>query len=53
MDVTRAESIGEAMKSILEHFGGIDVVVNNAGVTIVGAAHALAEDEWDRELART
>jgi NAD(P)-dependent dehydrogenase (short-subunit alcohol dehydrogenase family) len=51
MDVTRAESIGEAMKSILEHFGGIDVVVNNAGVTIVGAAHALAEDDWDRELA--
>jgi NAD(P)-dependent dehydrogenase (short-subunit alcohol dehydrogenase family) len=51
MDVTRAESIGEAMKSILEHFGGIDVVVNNAGVTIVGAAHDLAEDDWDRELA--
>jgi NAD(P)-dependent dehydrogenase (short-subunit alcohol dehydrogenase family) len=51
MDVTRAESIGEAMKSTLEHFGGIDVVVNNAGVTIVGAAHALAEDDWDRELA--
>jgi NAD(P)-dependent dehydrogenase (short-subunit alcohol dehydrogenase family) len=51
MDVTRAESIGEAMKSILERFGGIDVVVNNAGVTIVGAAHALAEDDWDRELA--
>jgi NAD(P)-dependent dehydrogenase (short-subunit alcohol dehydrogenase family) len=51
MDVTRAESIGEAMKSILERFGGIDVVVNNAGVTIVGAAHTLAEDDWDRELA--
>ena len=51
MDVTRAESIGEAMKSVLEHFGGIDVVVNNAGVTIVGAAHDLAEDDWDRELA--
>ena len=35
----------------MERFGGVDVVVNNAGVTIVGAAHELDEDDWDRELA--
>jgi NAD(P)-dependent dehydrogenase (short-subunit alcohol dehydrogenase family) len=35
----------------VERYGGLDVVVNNAGVTIVGAAHELAETDWDRELA--
>ena len=28
--------------------GGVDVVVNNAGITIVGAAHDLDEDDWDK-----
>src|SRR5713101_7808829 len=31
-------------------FGTLDVVVNNAGVTIVGAVHELAESDWDGEL---
>lgn len=51
LDVTRAESIAAALRELVERFGGIDVVVNNAGVTIVGAAHDMDEDDWDRELA--
>jgi NAD(P)-dependent dehydrogenase (short-subunit alcohol dehydrogenase family) len=51
VDVTSASSAAEAVGSACAEFGGLDVVVNNAGVTIVGAAHDLSEDDWDRELA--
>jgi NAD(P)-dependent dehydrogenase (short-subunit alcohol dehydrogenase family) len=51
LDVTSGESARAGLDAVLERFGGIDVLVNNAGVTIVGAAHELEEDEWDRELA--
>lgn len=50
IDVTSAASIDEGVEAVLGRFGGVDVVVNNAGVTIVGAVHELTEDEWDREL---
>jgi NAD(P)-dependent dehydrogenase (short-subunit alcohol dehydrogenase family) len=51
LDVTQAASIEAGLDALLERFGGLDVVVNNAGVTIVGAAHELEEADWDRELA--
>ena len=51
MDVVDAESVGAGLERLLATHGGLDVVVNNAGITIVGAAHTMAEDDWDRELA--
>jgi NAD(P)-dependent dehydrogenase (short-subunit alcohol dehydrogenase family) len=51
MDVTSTASVGAGVAEMLARLGGIDVVVNNAGVTIVGAAHGMVEDDWDRELA--
>jgi NAD(P)-dependent dehydrogenase (short-subunit alcohol dehydrogenase family) len=51
LDVTASSSADAAVAAVVDHFGGIDVVVNNAGVTIVGAVHELDEDDWDRELA--
>ena len=50
LDVTSAPSIEKGVLALTESLGGLDVVVNNAGVTIVGAVHELTEDEWDREL---
>jgi len=50
VDVTSAASVEAGLKQVVEAFGGLDVVVNNAGVTIVGAAHEIAEEDWDREL---
>ena len=50
LDVTSPGSIAAGLERTREAFGGLDVVVNNAGVTIVGAAHELAEADWDREL---
>ena len=50
IDVTSSESVAAGIDSVCDTFGRLDVIINNAGVTIVGAAHELAEDEWDREL---
>ncbi len=51
LDITSRASADDAVATVVEHFGGLDVVVNNAGVTIVGAVHEIGEDDWDRELA--
>jgi NAD(P)-dependent dehydrogenase (short-subunit alcohol dehydrogenase family) len=50
MDVTSTPSIKAGLDVLIERFGGLDCVINNAGVTIVGAAHEMEEDEWDREI---
>lgn len=50
LDVTRASAVQEAMERMIAQLGGIDIVANNAGVTIVGAAHSMQESDWDEEL---
>jgi NAD(P)-dependent dehydrogenase (short-subunit alcohol dehydrogenase family) len=50
LDVTSSASIDDGIEATVERYGGLDVVVNNAGVTIVGAAHELEDSDWDREL---
>lgn len=50
LDVTSSSSIGAGLDELVERFGGLDCVINNAGVTIVGTAHEMPEEEWDREL---
>ena len=51
MDVTDAASVKAGVDAVVEQHGGVDVIINNAGITIVGAAHDMEEDDWDRELA--
>jgi NAD(P)-dependent dehydrogenase (short-subunit alcohol dehydrogenase family) len=49
-DVTDRGSVDEAIATVVERFGGIDVVVNNAGISAVGTVEDLAEDDWHRVL---
>ncbi len=50
-DVTRSESIVAALRRCVETFGGIDVVVSNAGVFPPSAkVDELADDELQRSL---
>lgn len=50
VDVTAASEVERVIEQMLAELGGIDIVANNAGVTIVGAAHSIEESDWDREL---
>lgn len=52
LDVTSTSSIEVALSETLTKFGRIDVVVNNAGYTLVGDTEA-AGDEESRELFDT
>jgi len=45
LDVTRPEQIQSALGAARERFGDIDVLVNNAGYSMVGALEETSDDE--------
>jgi 3-oxoacyl-[acyl-carrier protein] reductase len=45
-DLRLPESAAKVIDTALEKFGGIDVLVNNAGATKRGEFEALTEEEW-------
>lgn len=47
MDVTKRESIKEGVKKAIEQFGKIDVLVNNAGVCVLGEFLEQSDEERD------
>jgi len=47
MDVADIEQIKSGFKSILEKFGKIDILVNNAAITRDGLAIRMKPDDWD------
>ncbi len=52
VDVTDEGSVGDAIDGVAEHYGGIDVLVNNAGIAGVDKpTDQVTEAEWDRVQA--
>ena len=51
LDVTDTDSIQNAKDAILNDFGKIDVIVNNAGFGCYGAFEPTTESEIDRQIA--
>lgn len=47
-DVRERGSVDAAIASVAERFGGIDIVVNNAGISAVGTVEELADADWGR-----
>lgn len=47
MDVADAEQVKAGFKSVLEKFGKLDILVNNAAITRDGLAMRMKPDDWD------
>jgi NAD(P)-dependent dehydrogenase (short-subunit alcohol dehydrogenase family) len=47
LDVTKAEQIAEALDVAALAFGGVDIVVNNAGLSISKSIEDHSEKDWD------
>lgn len=48
LDVTDQRSVQAAVAATVEHFGGLDVLVNNAGVMLSGPIAGADTTEWTR-----
>jgi 2-keto-3-deoxy-L-fuconate dehydrogenase len=49
-DVTDDAAVVAAITAVAERFGGIDIVVNNAGIGAQGDVTANSDEEWHRVL---
>jgi 3-oxoacyl-[acyl-carrier protein] reductase len=47
MDVADAEQVKAGFKAVLERFGKLDILVNNAAITRDGLAMRMKQDDWD------
>jgi 3-oxoacyl-[acyl-carrier protein] reductase len=47
MDVADAEQVKSGFKQVIEKFGRLDILVNNAAVTRDGLALRMKQDDWD------
>ncbi|MEA2639734.1 MAG: hypothetical protein QOF51_1128 [Chloroflexota bacterium] len=51
LDVTDAPLAAERIQSVVDHYGRLDVLVNNAGVDVTTPIDELSVADWDRILA--
>lgn len=50
VDLTSDDSVKAAVKQTVDHFGNIDVVVNNAGYALIGSLEELTDKEFRQTL---
>lgn len=51
VDVADRAAVDCALDEIVGQFGPIDVLVNNAGINVLGDAHEIEPADWDRVVA--
>jgi rhamnulose-1-phosphate aldolase/alcohol dehydrogenase len=50
MDVTKEQAVIDAFDKTLEEFGGLDVVVNNAGITLAANVEDTTLELWNKNM---
>ena len=50
-DLTDAESIRQSVAAVIEEFGRLDLLVNNAGLFEQAALQEITPEQWDRTFA--
>lgn len=47
LDVTNKENIQAVFKDVVDQYGSVDILINNAGVSTMQTIENLTEQEWD------
>jgi len=50
LDITDSGKVRQAIDKTIEHFGGLDVAVNNAGFSYIGSLEELTDEEFRKAL---
>jgi NAD(P)-dependent dehydrogenase (short-subunit alcohol dehydrogenase family) len=48
LDVTSVNDVQEMVEKVTNHFGSIDILINNAGIQCISAAEDFALEDWTR-----
>jgi NAD(P)-dependent dehydrogenase (short-subunit alcohol dehydrogenase family) len=46
-DVSKKDEIARVVELAVAHFGGLNILLNNAGVLHIGTAEQITEEQWD------
>lgn len=49
-DVSSENDVKAAVGAVINEFGKIDILLNNAGVAVQGAVHTLSEEDWNMSM---
>lgn len=49
-DVTSTDEIKQAVTDIVNHYGRIDILANNAGTSAVSPAEAMTDEDWKKVI---
>ncbi|HZG13809.1 MAG TPA: SDR family oxidoreductase [Candidatus Bathyarchaeia archaeon] len=51
LDITDENSIKEAEHYVMERYGSVDLLINNAGVAVGGFVEEITSTEWERQFS--